>query len=61
MSIDAVCIKIQGHYYVDCTMNHVETESGNTILEKTKFTIKTSTIPFVEKPDYASGCYLRVV
>ena len=51
----------QGHYYVDCTMNHVETESGNTILEKPKFAIKTSTIPLVEKPDCSSGYYLRAV
>ena len=61
VSIDRVTLKMQGRNFLDFTMHHVDMKKGNSILERPKSSIISSTVLFVEAPDVSSGCNKRAI
>lgn len=58
MTIDGLSLKIQGKHYYDCTIHHVCVEKAENF-GKSSYTIKTSTILFVEGLLVASAANIR--
>ncbi len=59
VSVDSVTLKIQNRHFLDFTVHHLTIAEGRTVLERPSFTIKDSTILFLESPDVASGQNMR--
>ena len=61
MSIDGVTLKVQGRHFLDFTQHHMHIRKGKTVLERTTFSIVSSTVLFVEGPDVGSGSNKRAI
>ena len=59
LSIDGVTLKVQVRHFVDFTQHHMHVRKGKTVLERTTFSIVSSTILFVEGPGVGSNSNKR--
>ena len=59
VTIDGVTLKVQGRQFLDFTLHHFHMEKTKTLLELPRFSIKDSTILFIEGPDVSSGANKR--
>ena len=61
VSIDGVTLEVQGRHFLDFTLHQMHIRKGKTVLERPTFSIISSTVVFVERPDVASGSNKRAI
>ena len=61
VSVESVTLKVQGRHFIDFTLHHIHIRKGKTVLERPKFSIISSTVLFVERPDVGNGSNKRAI
>lgn len=59
VSVDGVMLKLQGKHYYDFTIHHMEMKLSKNVVAFPKFSIKTSTILFMEGPSRSDALSIR--